>query len=70
MIVRNKDLAEVDKYWADVGQKATGLAQSAGAENWFMPVALLLGAPFQVFVVDQRPGDLILIPSSCPHQVQ
>ena len=38
-------------------------------DNFFMPIEKLIGAPFTVYVVDQREGDFVLVPPLSPHQV-
>ncbi|PNS14011.1 F-box/WD repeat-containing protein 7 [Sphaceloma murrayae] len=45
------------------------LGHDIEVENHYAQINSWKHAPFQVFIVDQRPGDFILIPPLAPHQV-
>lgn len=53
----------VSEYWLSV------LGHDIEVENHFAQVAAWKRAPFRTYVVEQRPGDFILIPPLAPHQV-
>lgn len=53
----------VSEYWLSV------LGHDIEVENHFAQVAAWKRAPFKTYVVEQRPGDFILIPLLAPHQV-
>ncbi|KAF2142411.1 uncharacterized protein K452DRAFT_318054 [Aplosporella prunicola CBS 121167] len=58
-----KDRHMVSEYWLSV------LGHDIEVENHFAQLAAWKHAPFKTFVVEQRPGDFILIPPLAPHQV-
>lgn len=58
-----KDRHLVSEYWLSV------LGHDIEVENHFAQLIAWKKAPFKTYVVDQRPGDLILIPPLAPHQV-
>ena len=43
--------------------------QDLHADNSFLPIAALKEANFPIYIIDQKPGDLVLIPSNGAHQV-
>ncbi|EKG21317.1 Transcription factor jumonji/aspartyl beta-hydroxylase [Macrophomina phaseolina MS6] len=53
----------VSEYWLSV------LGHDIEVESHFAQVAAWKKAPFKTYVVEQRPGDFILIPPLAPHQV-
>ena len=53
----------VSEYWLSV------LGHDIEVEDHFAQVVAWKKAPFSVYVVEQRPGDFILIPPLAPHQV-
>ena len=53
----------VREYWLST------LGHDIGLEDHFAQLNAWRGAPFSTFVVEQRPGDLILIPPLAAHQV-
>jgi hypothetical protein len=58
-----KDRHLVSEYWLSV------LGHDIEVEDHFAQVVAWKKAPFSVYVVEQRPGDFILIPPLAPHQV-
>ncbi|GAB7365255.1 hypothetical protein MBLNU230_g6338t1 [Neophaeotheca triangularis] len=62
-MTESKDRHTVSEYWLSV------LGHDIEVENHFAQVVAWKKAPFSVYVVEQRPGDLILIPPLAPHQV-
>ncbi|KAF1820259.1 uncharacterized protein K489DRAFT_324364 [Dissoconium aciculare CBS 342.82] len=62
-MTESKDRHLVSEYWLSV------LGHDIEVENHFAQVVAWKKAPFSVYVVDQKPGDLILIPPLAPHQV-
>ena len=62
-MTESKDRTLVSEYWLSV------LGHDIEVENHFAQVVAWKKAPFSVYIVDQRPGDLILIPPLAPHQV-
>lgn len=53
----------VSEYWLSV------LGHDIEVENHFAQLIAWKKAPFKTYVVEQRPGDFILIPPLAPHQV-
>jgi hypothetical protein len=62
-MTESKDRHLVSEYWLSV------LGHDIEVENHFAQVVAWKKAPFSVYIVDQKPGDLILIPPLAPHQV-
>jgi hypothetical protein len=62
-MTESKDRNLVSEYWLDT------LGHDIEVENHFAQVSAWKKAPFNVYVVEQRPGDFILIPPLAPHQV-
>lgn len=62
-MTESKDRHTVSEYWLSV------LGHDIEVENHFAQVSAWKRAPFNVYVVEQRPGDFILIPPLAPHQV-
>ncbi|KAJ4378412.1 hypothetical protein N0V86_006115 [Didymella sp. IMI 355093] len=58
-----KDRHLVSEYWLSV------LGHDIEVENHFAQLIAWKKAPFATYVVEQRPGDFILIPPLAPHQV-
>ncbi|KAJ3022666.1 hypothetical protein HKX48_005596 [Thoreauomyces humboldtii] len=55
-------LHKVNQFWKDH-------KQSIYQDNFFAPVELLETAPFDVYVVEQRLGDFVIVPPESAHQV-
>lgn len=62
-MTESKDRHTVSEYWLGV------LGHDIEVESHFAQVVAWKKAPFHVYVVEQRPGDFILIPPLAPHQV-
>lgn len=62
-MTESKDRHLVSEYWLSV------LGHDIEVESHFAQVVAWKKAPFNVYVVEQRPGDFILIPPLAPHQV-
>lgn len=62
-MTESKDRHMVSEYFLSV------LGHDIEVENHFAQVVAWKKAPFSVYVVEQRPGDFILIPPLAPHQV-
>ncbi|KAF2399136.1 hypothetical protein EJ06DRAFT_531457 [Trichodelitschia bisporula] len=62
-MTESRDRHTVAEYWMSV------LGHDIEIENHFAQMVAWQRAPFKVYVVEQRPGDLILIPPLAPHQV-
>ena len=62
-MTESKDRHTVSEYWLSV------LGHDIEVESHFAQVIAWKKAPFNVYVVEQRPGDFILIPPLAPHQV-
>jgi hypothetical protein len=62
-MTESKDRHLVSEYWLSV------LGHDIEVENHFAQIVAWKKAPFSVYIVDQKPGDLILIPPLAPHQV-
>ena len=62
-MTETKDRHVVSEYWLSV------LGHDIEVENHFAQLLAWKKAPFKVYVVEQRPGDFILIPPLAPHQV-
>jgi len=62
-MTETKDRHQVAEYWLST------LGHDIETENHFAQINSWKLAPFNVYIVDQRPGDLILIPPMAPHQV-
>lgn len=62
-MTETKDRHVVSEYWLSV------LGHDIEVENHFAQLIAWKKAPFKTYVVEQRPGDFILIPPLAPHQV-
>lgn len=62
-MTESKDRHAVSEYFLSI------LGHDIEVENHFAQVVAWKKAPFSVYVVEQRPGDFILIPPLAPHQV-
>lgn len=62
-MTESKDRHLVSEYWLSV------LGHDIEVEDHFAQVVAWKKSPFNVYVVEQRPGDFILIPPLAPHQV-
>jgi hypothetical protein len=62
-MTESKDRQVVSEYWLSV------LGHDIEVENHFAQLIAWKKAPFKTYVVEQRPGDFILIPPLAPHQV-
>lgn len=62
-MTETKDRHMVSEYWLSV------LGHDIEVENHFAQLIAWKKAPFKTYVVEQRPGDFILIPPLAPHQV-
>ncbi|KAH7094666.1 hypothetical protein FB567DRAFT_459266 [Paraphoma chrysanthemicola] len=62
-MTETKDRHIVSEYWLSV------LGHDIEVENHFAQLAAWKKGPFTTYVVEQRPGDFILIPPLAPHQV-
>jgi hypothetical protein len=62
-MTESKDRHVVSEYWLSV------LGHDIEVENHFAQLIAWKKAPFRTYVVEQRPGDFILIPPLAPHQV-
>lgn len=62
-MTESKDRNLVSEYWLST------LGHDIEVENHFAQISAWKRAPFNVYVVEQRPGDFILIPPLAPHQV-
>lgn len=62
-MTESKDRHLVSEYFLSV------LGHDIEVENHFAQIPAWKKAPFNVYVVEQRPGDFILIPPLAPHQV-
>ncbi|KAF2491062.1 hypothetical protein BU16DRAFT_543323 [Lophium mytilinum] len=62
-MTESKDRHVVSEFWLSI------LAHDIEVENHFAQLIAWKRAKFTTYVVEQRPGDLILIPPLAPHQV-
>ena len=62
-MTESKERGVVAEYWL------SKLGHDIEIENHFAQVNAWKAAPFRTYVVEQRPGDFILIPRLAPHQV-
>ncbi|KAJ5813904.1 uncharacterized protein N7503_000654 [Penicillium pulvis] len=62
-MTETKERRIVSDYWASV------LGHDIDLEDHFAQLNAWVGAPFKTYVVEQRPGDLILVPPLAAHQV-
>ncbi|KAJ4986453.1 JmjC domain-containing protein [Stagonosporopsis vannaccii] len=62
-MTETKERHLVSEYWLSV------LGHDIEVENHFAQLIAWKKAPFKTYVVEQRPGDFILIPPLAPHQV-
>jgi hypothetical protein len=63
LMTETKDRCIVAEYWVSV------LGHDIDIEDFFAPLHAWKIAPFKTWVVEQRPGDLILVPPLAAHQV-
>jgi hypothetical protein len=62
-MTESKERDVVSEYWL------SRLGHDIEIENHFAQVNAWKNAPFKVYIVEQKPGDFILIPPLAPHQV-
>ncbi|KAL6251401.1 hypothetical protein RBB50_001610 [Rhinocladiella similis] len=62
-MTESKERAVVSEYWL------SRLGHDIEIENHFAQINAWKSAPFKTYVVEQKPGDFILIPPLAPHQV-
>ncbi|KAF2269296.1 hypothetical protein CC78DRAFT_529518 [Lojkania enalia] len=62
-MTETKDRHLVSEYWLSI------LGHDIEVEDHFAQLVAWKKAPFKTYVVEQRPGDFILIPPLAPHQV-
>lgn len=62
-MTESNDRHVVSEYWLSI------LGHDIEVENHFAQLIAWKKAPFRTYVVEQRPGDFILIPPLAPHQV-
>ena len=62
-MTETKDRQVVSEYWLSI------LGHDIEVENHFAQLIAWKRAPFKTYVVEQRPGDFILVPPLAPHQV-
>ncbi|EXJ58643.1 hypothetical protein A1O7_06071 [Cladophialophora yegresii CBS 114405] len=62
-MTESKEREVVSEYWL------SRLGHDIEIENHFAQVNAWKNAPFKVYIVEQKPGDFILIPPLAPHQV-
>jgi hypothetical protein len=62
-MTETKDRQVVSEYWLSI------LGHDIEVENHFAQLIAWKKAPFKTYVVEQRPGDFILVPPLAPHQV-
>ncbi|EXJ77463.1 hypothetical protein A1O3_09689 [Capronia epimyces CBS 606.96] len=62
-MTESKEREVVSEYWL------SRLGHDIELENHFAQINAWKNAPFKTYVVEQRPGDFILIPPLAPHQV-
>ncbi|KIW13227.1 hypothetical protein PV08_08414 [Exophiala spinifera] len=62
-MTESKERAVVSEYWL------SRLGHDIEIENHFAQINAWKSAPFKTYVVEQNPGDFILIPPLAPHQV-
>lgn len=58
-----EDRQLVSEYWLST------LGHDIETENHFAQISAWKKAPFKVYVIEQKPGDLVIIPPLAPHQV-
>ncbi|KAJ9660419.1 hypothetical protein H2198_002537 [Neophaeococcomyces mojaviensis] len=63
LMTESKEREVVSEYWL------SRLGHDIEVEKHFAQINAWKNAPFKVYVVDQKPGDFILIPPLAPHQV-
>ncbi|KAJ5214594.1 hypothetical protein N7449_001763 [Penicillium cf. viridicatum] len=63
LMTETKDRRIVSEYWMSV------LGHDIDIEDFFAPLHAWEIAPFKTWVVEQKPGDLILVPPLAAHQV-
>ncbi|KAJ6164310.1 hypothetical protein N7470_002982 [Penicillium chermesinum] len=62
-MTKTPDRRTVSKYWT------TELGHNIDLEDHFAQLGAWMKAPFETYVVEQKPGDLILVPPLAAHQV-
>ncbi|KAJ5113562.1 hypothetical protein N7456_002096 [Penicillium angulare] len=62
-MTKTKDRHAVAEYWTSV------LGHDIDLEDHFAQINAWKGAPFKTYIVEQKPGDLILVPPLAAHQV-
>jgi hypothetical protein len=62
LIIGGNDMENAEALWCSLGQ-------DIHKENHFSSVDELESATFSIYVVHQKPGDLVVIPSLSYHQV-
>lgn len=62
-MTESKEREVVSEYWL------SRLGHDIEVEKHFAQINAWKNAPFKVYIVDQKPGDFILIPPLAPHQV-
>ncbi|KAK5053708.1 hypothetical protein LTR84_001669 [Exophiala bonariae] len=62
-MTESKEREVVSEYWLST------LGHDIEVENHFAQINAWKNAPFKTYVVEQKPGDFILIPPLAPHQV-
>ena len=62
-MTESKERALVAEYWL------SKLGHDIEVETHFAQISAWKNAPFKIYVVEQKPGDFILIPPLAPHQV-
>ena len=60
--MKTEDKDKVAEYWNEKGG-------SIDHDNYFMSWQSLMNAPFDVYVVEQKVGDFVIVPPLCSHQV-
>ncbi|KAJ5718097.1 JmjC domain protein [Penicillium malachiteum] len=63
LMTETKERQVVSEYWSSM------LGHNLDIEDYFAQMKAWQAAPFHTYVVEQRPGDLILVPPLAAHQV-
>ncbi|KAI8816606.1 uncharacterized protein EV422DRAFT_581318 [Fimicolochytrium jonesii] len=61
-IVKSSDLARVSAFWQEQ-------SHSLYQDNYFAPISILSKAPFDIYVIEQKLNDFIIVPPESAHQV-
>ncbi|KAI9595548.1 hypothetical protein BDF19DRAFT_440815 [Syncephalis fuscata] len=64
-IASRADKDKASQFW----QLHSNNKHSLDLDDYFMPIDVLKTAPFPIYVIEQRIGDLIVLPSDAAHQV-